>query len=61
MNSFSITFVLVWLVLAIATGYGYIHNIVLLVAHVGAFGIMELIRAIGIIAAPLGVVMGYIN
>lgn len=56
----AILVVLTWLAAVIASGYGYIHNIYLLVTHVGAWGVMEAVRAVGIIAAPLGVVMGYI-
>lgn len=43
-----------------AAGYGYIHNIVLLIAHTGGFGLMEVVRAVGILAVPLGAVMGYV-
>jgi hypothetical protein len=52
---------LVWVALFIVTAYGYIHNIVLLVGHVGAFGLLEVVRAVGILAAPLGVIMGFVG
>lgn len=56
-----LTLILVWLALVISIGYGYIHNIVLLATHAGAFGICEVLRLIGIFVAPLGVVLGYIS
>lgn len=40
-------------------GYGYVANIVSLVQS-NALGGLEIARAIGIILAPLGIVLGYI-
>jgi hypothetical protein len=45
--------------LALAIISGYILNIYKLVQHVGEFGAMELARCIGIVAGPLGVVLGF--
>lgn len=53
--------ILMWLAGILAAGYGYIHNIVMLVHHTGPFGILEAVRAVGIVLAPLGVVMGYVG
>jgi len=50
-----------WLAAIVAGGYGYIHNIYSLVNHAGEFGSLEIVRAIGVVAAPLGAVMGYVG
>ena len=57
----AVAVVLAWLTVVIGIVYGYIHNIVLLATHTGEFGLTEVVRAIGIIAGPLGVVMGYVG
>ena len=57
----AVAVILAWLTVVIGVVYGYINNIVMLVTHTGEFGVTEVIRAIGIIAGPLGVVMGYVG
>jgi hypothetical protein len=51
---------LIYLGILAATVYGWIHNIYLL-AISASFGVLELIRALGVIAFPLGAVMGYVG
>lgn len=41
--------------------YGWINNIVILLHMTGPISGEEIIRAIGIFAAPLGAIAGYIN
>lgn len=41
--------------------YGYVNNILKLVHHVGEFAIMEIVRAIGIVMPPVGIVMGFVG
>lgn len=41
--------------------YGYVNNIITLVNHVGEFAIMELVRVIGIVMPPVGIVMGFVG
>lgn len=50
--------ILVIIALWVAAIAGYIINIVSLIHGLSHPGFIEVIRAIGIIAAPLGVVMG---
>lgn len=42
-------------------GYGWIHNIFLLVHMDCGFCGKEIIRVVGIFMAPLGIVMGFIS
>jgi hypothetical protein len=48
---------LIWLTCIVLTVGGWIANIVKLLGA-GDFGLLELARAIGIVAAPLGVILG---
>lgn len=57
----NILFMLALLATLAAAVYGYVHNIIVLVHHVGAFGIQELVRAAGIVLFPLGAVMGFVS
>jgi hypothetical protein len=53
--------VLAFLALAGAVIYGYLHNIYLLAMNMHSALTMEgVLRIIGIFAAPLGVIMGYL-
>lgn len=53
--------IITWITVVLFSGYGYIHNIVLFLANIANFDTLEILRAIGIIAAPLGVVLGYVG
>ena len=53
--------IMTWLTVVILSGYGYIHNIVLFVNSLNNIGMLEVFRAIGIVAAPLGIVLGYVG
>lgn len=55
-----LTVVILWLAAIVASLYGYIHNILSLVHHVGAFGLMEVVRVVGLVIPPVGIVMGYV-
>lgn len=58
----SIALLVVYLAAIVAVVYGYVHNIYMLITHFATAGTVEVIlRALGILAAPLGVVMGYIS
>lgn len=54
--------IILWLIAVIAVGYGYINNIVTLIGMDwdAALTIEAVLRIIGIVAGPLGVVMGYL-
>lgn len=45
-------------ILAVA-GYGWVANIIKLI-DAASFGGMEIARAVGILVAPLGIVLGYL-
>lgn len=47
------------LLLVIVSFAGYILNVIHLVNHVG-FGLLEVIRIIGIFMPPLGAIMGFV-
>lgn len=53
--------VIFWLALIAGIVGGWIANIYKLVTFTGEFGLLELARCIGIVAAPLGVVLGYVG
>lgn len=53
----SLAVVLLWAL----TIYGYAHNVILLIYHTGVFGIMEVVRIVGIFVPPVGVLMGFIS
>lgn len=59
--SFGIAGLLIFVASLLASLYGYVHNIYALIHHVGAFGIQELVRAVGIVLFPVGVIMGYVS
>lgn len=61
MKAFVIGSVLFQLTVAVAAISGYVTNIIKLVHHVGPFAAMEVVRAIGIIAPPVGAIMGYVG
>ena len=55
-----------WLAIAVltilATGIvGYVRNIIHLLGHSGDWGVMELLRGIGVLTAPLGAIMGFVG
>lgn len=50
---------LIQLAIALVAGYGWVYNIIKLI-DAASFGGMEIARAIGILVAPLGVVLGYL-
>lgn len=52
--------VVAYLAIILATGYGWIMNLYML-ATASSYGTFEIIRAIGVLAAPLGVVLGYVG
>ena len=55
-------FILIWLMLVIVCGYGWIRNIVVVARHVNdPITGMFILRIVGIPAAPVGVVLGYIG
>lgn len=52
---------IVWLVIFVAGCYGWIMNLIAVIHSpaVVEWGGMEVLRAIGILAAPLGAILGY--
>lgn len=54
----AIAIIILWITIVVLTATGYILNIVSLI-QADSFGMLEMARAIGVIAAPLGVVLGY--
>lgn len=53
--------VVLWLAVIVASVYGYVHNILSLVHHVGVFGLIEVVRVVGLVIPPVGIVMGYVS
>ncbi len=51
--------VICFLLIAIASGYGWVLNL-LAVINMDSFSGLMLVRAIGIFAAPLGAILGYV-
>lgn len=51
--------VIAYLLIILVAGYGWVMNIIKLIDAV-SFGGMEIARAIGILVAPLGIVLGYL-
>ena len=53
--------IIIWLMLVIAVFYGYIMNIVKLVALLdGPVTGWLIARCVGVVAGPLGVILGYL-
>jgi hypothetical protein len=52
--------IIVWLLIIVATVWGYVWNIVKLVGMCCDVSGMLLVRAAGIFLAPLGVVVGFL-
>lgn len=57
----TIAVILLYLSVLAASLYGYVHNIISLINHVGPFTLTEVVRAVGLVAFPIGVVMGYVG
>ncbi len=57
---FALATILMYIAMMAAGLYGYVHNIIVLINHTGDWGMLQLVRAIGIIAFPLGAVMGFV-
>lgn len=56
-----IAVVLAYIALICGVVYGYVHNIVLLVHSLSdPIGALFVARCVGVIAVPLGVVLGYV-
>jgi len=53
-------FFVVWAIFVVLAIGGWIANIVKLVANIGNFDMLEVMRCIGVIAAPLGAVLGFV-
>lgn len=57
----AVAIVLLYLSLLAASLYGYVHNVMALIHHTGPFAVVEIIRVVGLVVLPIGVVMGYVT
>ncbi|MDR9839420.1 hypothetical protein [Herbaspirillum huttiense] len=49
-----------YIIIAIATGYGWVMNIITLAHMDSILSGMGVLRAVGVVVAPLGSVLGYL-
>lgn len=49
-----------WVIIPLVSGYGWVMNIVKLLHTHGDLGVLFIARCLGVIAAPLGIVLGFI-